>query len=156
MKDWEQLTDEPAAAYARFLIYRNLGPGRTLDAAYAANSPKARKGKKRQGIAPGQWTKESSDFEWRARATAWDIEQLQNIVPGAIVSVFGAIDEFALVTLRALQSGSMRPRTWAQLMSAMGVLIGFISPETAKHAMDQFRRTVEPGAEETDGGDKPV
>jgi hypothetical protein len=32
---WEQQPGEPDAAYVRFLVYRNLGPGRTLRLASA-------------------------------------------------------------------------------------------------------------------------
>src|SRR5262249_28786381 len=35
LKPWDQQPDEPDAAYSRFLMYRNLGPARTLDAAFA-------------------------------------------------------------------------------------------------------------------------
>ncbi len=66
---------------------------------------------------------------------------LKVTVPNAVAAVFQAIDDFAKVTIIALQSGSVKPRTWAQAMGAIQILAGFISPETARNAMDQLRRT---------------
>lgn len=43
-KAWEQLPDEPDSAYARFLMYRNLGPARSIDAAFKTTATKRNKG----------------------------------------------------------------------------------------------------------------
>ena len=46
---WNLRSDEPDTAYKRFMIYRNLGPGRTLTAA----AQQATKGNKKTYLANG-------------------------------------------------------------------------------------------------------
>ncbi len=153
-KPWDQQAGESDEQYAQFLIYRNLGPARSLDVAYrsvnstATNRDKSRKGKKTSKNVPtatvrasGQWAKNATAFNWAERAAAWDVDMLKVTVPNAVAAVFQAIDDFAKVTIIALQSGSVKPRTWAQAMGAIQILAGFISPETARNAMDRLRRT---------------
>lgn len=66
---WDRQPDEPSKAFAGFVIYRDLGPGRTLDAAFKASDPK------RQDKVPhGGWTRWFSIHSWKARATAYDSE----------------------------------------------------------------------------------
>jgi hypothetical protein len=159
-KPWDKLPEEPDEAYARFLVFRNLGVGRTIDAAYAtirtsaANRAKSRKGKKSAKSttrASGQWFKDAATFHWAERAAAWDVEMLRVVVPETITAIFQAIDEFAKVTIETLRSGKVKPRTWVQAIGAITILAGFISPETARSAMDQLRHAV---AESIGSGDK--
>lgn len=62
---WERQDDETSIAYAAFLRFRDLGPGRSVLAAYNQNSHRARR-------APGQWNKWASQHRWKQRAAAWD------------------------------------------------------------------------------------
>lgn len=68
---WLQQPGEGDTAFAAFVIYRDLGPGRTLDAAYRAHAglSGAQEGTKR---APGGWKRWYSQHNWRARAEAYD------------------------------------------------------------------------------------
>ena len=66
---WNRLTDEPANWYNRFLLYRNLGPDRTLIGAVN----KARKSQKKPvQDAPGAWKDASEKYQWKERAEAYD------------------------------------------------------------------------------------
>jgi hypothetical protein len=93
----ERLPDESAAAYARFLAYRNLGPARTLDAAYRAfrGVPEGSKRCRR----PGQWQRESVQFNWAARALA------------------------------ALALKATKPNGWAEALEALKILGAFVPHE---------------------------
>jgi len=133
MEQWERLDGEPEVAYARFLLYRNLGPARTLEAAYSISCRAKAKDSTKRHI-PGSWGEECARYSWRERATAWDIAQLETIVPGSVATIYTAIGEFAKVTLDQLQSGKVRPRNWAQVMAALNVLANFVTPETADAA----------------------
>lgn len=70
---WHRLLDEPTRLYDYFLVYRNLGPSRTILAAY-------RKYKVMQGHtqyrnatqASTDWYKHSKTFGWYDRATRYD------------------------------------------------------------------------------------
>jgi len=66
---WERMTDESTKAYLAFNTYLQLGPDRSVDAAYrlAMNEPAG--SSKR---ASGRWTKWANTYGWVARAAAWD------------------------------------------------------------------------------------
>jgi hypothetical protein len=59
-RPWERLPAESAKAFAAFCAYRDLGPERSLNAAYG------------EGRAPGHWSQWSSEYRWVERATAYD------------------------------------------------------------------------------------
>jgi len=151
-KPWEQLSGEPDAAYTRFLIYRNLGPARSLDAAYRAFvGSSATKRAKTQAKANGQWTKDSAQWNWDERARAWDIALLSQMVPEAAVTILNLINETARVALETLKFGKLKPRTWNALSETVTILASFISPETIKAAIDNTRVGV-PESNPTEGG----
>lgn len=79
---WERLEDEPKNAYDAFLVYRDLGPSRTIAAAYGA-FVRMRKG--RSGRPPkrpsGQWQAWSVKFDWGDRVEAWDDQITEKVVP---------------------------------------------------------------------------
>lgn len=151
---WEQVDGEPNEAYARFLVYRNLGPSRSLDAAYLVHGGGAAKRGKPQQRASGQWMHDSSKFNWVERATAWDVSQLDSIVPGSVATIYKLIGEFARVTLMQIQSGKIKPRNWQQAMDAVNVLSGFITPESASAARAAMGHEA-PATGTVTGCDKP-
>lgn len=63
---WEKFPRESAKAYAAFVIYRNMGPGRSLIAAFKHSHAGAKS-------ASGQWTRWCGAFDWRRRAEDYDI-----------------------------------------------------------------------------------
>jgi hypothetical protein len=66
-QDWNRRDGEPAKAYAAFSKYRDLGPDRSLNAAYQVDS-----GLPASVRAPGYWAEWSSAWEWVERAAAYD------------------------------------------------------------------------------------
>lgn len=64
---WEQRDAESSAAFAAFLAYRNLGPGRSLSKAWEAS-----KGDRKGIGVPGQWRQWSVTHRWIDRSRAWD------------------------------------------------------------------------------------
>ena len=66
---WERWPDEPARWYDRFWVYCNLGPNRTLSAAYRQVAQ--RDGLKTQTL-PQHWREQARRWAWAARAAAWD------------------------------------------------------------------------------------
>jgi hypothetical protein len=69
MEVWDRQPAEGPKAYKAFLLYRNLGARRSLDAAYQLSLPEQQKSNKR---ATGRWTEWSRQFQWLTRAQAWD------------------------------------------------------------------------------------
>lgn len=65
---WNQLEDEPARWYARFELYLQLGPTRSLERVFQLVGGDAADGKR-----PGQaWYRAARDYKWAERAAAWD------------------------------------------------------------------------------------
>lgn len=171
---WEQQSDEPVSAYKRFLIYRSLGPARSVERAYEvyarsrANSrPCAPRVDGAEAptsgrIRSGTWLANSLRWRWRDRADAWDATMLTQTVPEAMAAIFGSIGELARVTLETLVGRELRPTSWGQLVEAVSTLAGFIAPETVQAAIDSAQFGVaRDGAGEhagpaEDAGDQPA
>ncbi len=66
---WARQHGEPALWHARFVIYRDLGPDRTIEAAY-------RTAAEREGlrsVRPGSgWYGAARDWIWAGRKAEWD------------------------------------------------------------------------------------
>jgi hypothetical protein len=79
---WERWPGESDAAFSAFVIYRDLGAQRSLDAAStqyhrrnhrAAEGPQ--EGRRKNAKCSGQVRIWADRWDWRARAAAWDAEQ---------------------------------------------------------------------------------
>lgn len=74
---WEKREGE-GRWYARFLLYLNMGAGRSLLGAVnlEKSSERAEKSRKKQSIrVPGAWNDAFKQWEWRKRAQVFDEEQ---------------------------------------------------------------------------------
>jgi hypothetical protein len=69
---WDIQPGEPPRWYTRFLIYLELGPARTITAAYQRVH---RRGKTPSKGPSGWWTAVARRWQWSARALAYDIRQ---------------------------------------------------------------------------------
>jgi hypothetical protein len=150
---WEQQEGEPDEAYTRFLIYRNLGPARTIEKAAGLLHDET-KGKKTK-VSTSQWTKDSAEYNWRERAAKWDIAMLSSVVPETAAYIFAGIREFAKITLEHLQSGTYSPKNWAEVKDSLVTLAGFVAPEIITNAVDNAQaggaNTEVPAPRRTDG-----
>ncbi len=142
-KAWEQLEGEPNEAYARFLVYRNLGRARSLDAAFRLDIGKATKGNKRQQ-APGQWGGDSVQWNWVERATAWDIEMLTLHGEAVVLDFIAAMRNYASKTLHASLRERLTPRDWGELTNAINTLGKFIPADTVAAIQDTAAEGKEP------------
>jgi hypothetical protein len=136
---WDQLESEPAASYARFLLYRGLLPGaRSLGAAYQLTARKGKNGVKKR--APGPWYADSAKYRWEERAHAWDIHVLTTSGEKAVVRMTALVCE---VVERALSSKlPAHPQSWSELLETVRVLSTVIPAEAAsllqrRHAAEQ-------------------
>jgi hypothetical protein len=120
---WDRLPDESAAAYARFLVYRNLGPERTIAAAWGAT-----KGNKRQPS--GAFCAEAVANEWADRAASWDVHQLLELGNRAARTYFATIE-------RALQKihdalDHIGPESWDQVLDGIDRLSKYIPQDALR------------------------
>ncbi len=65
---WDRQEGETPKAFAAFVVFRDQGPSRSLDAAYR-EARGQRSGNKR---APGTWTDWYTRYRWKQRAEAYD------------------------------------------------------------------------------------
>lgn len=141
---WDQLPNEPNEAYARFMMYRNMGPGRTLLAAYSAHvatfrnaATDAIKRQKTQQV-PGHWGEDSARWRWGDRADAYDIhilhthgEKLSKLWVGILVL---AAEKCA----QKLAQPGCRPKDFMQAVSVIDKLAAFLSPDAVKKLQPTF------------------
>lgn len=123
---WDQQPGEPSEAYARFLVYRNLGPGRTIEAAYGASSLKSRKSQ----ATSGQWFSDSASHGWRERAHQWDIEQLTQAGQRTVTAFVSALELACQRLLARMIEDKLEPKTWKEVVDALNTLGNFIPAET--------------------------
>jgi hypothetical protein len=136
---WHQKRGEPKGSYARFLIYRNLGPCRTVTAAYQV----VKKGAER---CPGQWQRDSTKWSWCERAAAWDIAVLLDVGKDVIVGFVNSLRALSRKTLAALNDEAIKPGGWANVLEAINVLGHFISPEAVERLCAQAADDRQPAA----------
>jgi hypothetical protein len=132
-KPWELQEGEPKDAYSHFLAYRNLGPGRSIDAAYFMAKESGRGRKKRPTRAkraPSNWGLESVAWNWVERAIAWDIENLETQGRAVVTMYFAALQKAALKILTALDAPNIRPKSWQGVLDGLHELSNVIPPET--------------------------
>ena len=72
MAPWDHRPDETPRAYAAFAVYRDLGPGRSLNAAYRSQGH-ARRSRS------ATWQGWFRTYEWAARAEAFDYENARKV-----------------------------------------------------------------------------
>jgi hypothetical protein len=72
----DRLPHEPDRWYARFELFRSLGPARTIDAAYRIAAIRDNLHAKRPGAL---WYDNARRWQWRERAQAWDNNQRENL-----------------------------------------------------------------------------
>jgi hypothetical protein len=101
-RPWDQLASETDEEYSRFLVYLNLGVGRSLDAAFEASRAgrgrRSGRGRQRDYQA---WLLEAARHRWRERAVEWDISRVPAMLQQAAVNLAALKAEIAAKALEA-------------------------------------------------------
>jgi hypothetical protein len=129
---WDRLSDEPAASYARFLLYRNLGPARTLERAYAAHAG-VPEGTKRHRV-PGSWRRASAARRWVERSAAWDVAMLSQAGREAVAAFVVAVRQISVRLLAAAADADVRLGSWSQVIQTINILGPHIPAELIRQA----------------------
>lgn len=111
-KAWEKRADESGRWFARFEVYRLLGPSRSIEKAFQAT----RDLEGLKGERPGHaWYQAASEMDWPGRAEAWDRserERLQAIEMDrrfdAREQRLGMIDQLIGAVFGVLQGANLR------------------------------------------------
>jgi hypothetical protein len=125
-RPWDQRPDEPPDAYARFLSYRNLGPGRTLPLAESCHGGATGRTKKH---ASGHWTEACVRHEWVSRAAAWDIDQLKSRGPELARLWTGILVAAARKAAQKLADPACVPKDFAAAVAVIDRLAPYITPD---------------------------
>jgi hypothetical protein len=131
-KLWDQIEGESPEAYARFLVYRNLGIGRSVASAIETLG---KSGKKRNG----QWEHDSSEFNWVDRAAAWDISNAKRVGESVVLMYIETLKAMWAKTLAVAVDKTTKPRGWEELIETVTTLGAFIPQETVAG----IRRSIE-------------
>jgi hypothetical protein len=99
-RPWEQQDGEPDDAFARFLVYLNIGPGRRLDDVFKALWGK-RAGRGRQQAYQALML-EAGRRHWRERAHAWDMHRLPQMYEAMLVNLAALKAAMASKALEAI------------------------------------------------------
>jgi hypothetical protein len=150
VKIWEQRADEPDRAYACFLVYLQLGPGRSLERAYeaASNRVKSRR-------SSGQWVYYSTTYDWVARSQSFDIDALSQHGTEVVINWVQSLVKLSELAFEKITSGTVEIHSLGQLLEVINVLGNFVTPETIQAAReftsgDFGRKVIEPGGAEED------
>jgi hypothetical protein len=129
-KPWDQLPEEPDKAYAAFLVYCHLGPGRSIDKAYEIATK--RTGKE----ASGTWRYYSDSFHWVERAAAFDVATISEHGRDVVVNWVRTLAKLSDLAFEKISSGEIEIRNLGQLLEVINVLGNFVTPETVQAARE--------------------
>lgn len=129
MADWEQLEGEKTQHYSWFLIYRNLGPSRSLERAY-----RAMKGDDQLTV-PGNWANLSVRYRWPERAHAYDLATINEAGTRVVTLFVEAMGELAAQAVQALRRHP--PSNYAEAMRALEALATLVPAEAVAHVQER-------------------
>lgn len=127
---WDQLPGESPESYARFLTFRNLGPGRSL--ALACNIHTSAAKRRKTPYASGTWQDDSAKNEWVARATAWDIHQISAQGDELARLWVGILVSAATKAAQKLADPRCKPKDFAQALSVVEKLSPYLTPDVLR------------------------
>lgn len=144
---WDQLPEESKASYARFLTYRNLGRGRSVEKAYAQDSEKE-KGSKR--LTSGLWYRESRANQWVDRAHAWDVAQLERQGEQTAVTYVAALQRYVEALYEGM--GLLKPKSFNDATEALKLLGSLLPGSALGNLINSYRNGPQPEPEQEPGG----
>lgn len=163
---WQRREDESFMWYNRFKTYLNLGPKRSLRAAVQASIDGNElqivpRSTEKQALTivtsdevPGSWKSASSQFQWVARASAWDNWVKDRIVEKTINETLEGL-AFSLHRITALQGmatkiqtmlnhpdNNFTPEQMIGLLTRLQVIIRDIREEARIFNREDVRKTL--------------
>ncbi len=132
---WDKLTAESDEAYARFLMYRNLGPTRSVRRCYYRYLQEFDnfQGPPNGVRPPYSWQMESQRQFWRERSVAWDVRNLSAYGQKIVALHSEAIAEIARKNLRAARRLKVGMKGWAELQTSLRTVAEYLTPELLKN-----------------------
>ncbi|MCL5950741.1 MAG: hypothetical protein M1132_03310 [Chloroflexi bacterium] len=128
---WDRLDGEPLAAFNKFVVYRSLGPGRSLGKAaalYGRSSSRSNRAKLRRPS--GRWSTLSVRWAWVSRAQAYDCWVVLSNSDKAILGFYEGVTVAIEKSVRELKETN--PKGWKQASQTLATFASFISNGSAK------------------------
>lgn len=125
---WAQQSGETDTAYRAFLVYRNLGPKRTVKLAFHAWMEAKGDGgavDSRQYV-PARWQGWSARHSWQVRAQRWDISELIQSGTRVPLMLNIVIERAAVRLLDAMTNDGVRPQTWDDVIKTITLLTNIV------------------------------
>lgn len=129
---WDRLSVEDDLDYSYFLVFRNLGPRRTLRAAYrhfASSFGNAQKTPLSGVNVPEKWKSLRRENRWVERASAWDVHCLKSVGCRVAVNQSQAILSLSREAVRTARKVRLDPEQPAELLDVMRTIQGYLTPD---------------------------
>jgi hypothetical protein len=147
-KLWDQLDGEEQADYDRFLLYRDTGPGRSLDCTYlewrlahaTVNGEGALAPGENGCRAPGSWQRVAREFRWFQRARAFDVHGFATDGQDTILAAYRYILRLALRGMASLDEDGHKPGSpeWDAHLKTVSTIVNLI-PQASIEALLRAR-----------------
>lgn len=131
LQPWQKQEGESNTEYAKYLVYQNMGPGRTVLRAYRAY-------KQDPNITTysGAFRRLSTVRRWIDRASAYDVYAMSDRGTGIVVNWVEALVLLSERTLSAIIDQDLRPKNLEEALRIIDVLSQFVTPETVQAARE--------------------
>lgn len=138
---WSKLPAESDEAYSRFLIYRNLGPCRSIRRAYFRYLQEYdgyRGGIK--GInPPHNWRAECAEYFWVERSAAWDVRNLSAYGARIAVLHVQAMTKVAEKSVRYAKRLEPGDEGWGDLLDSIRLVAEFLTPDVIRAIQERSK-----------------
>jgi hypothetical protein len=159
MQPWEQQPGEPDKAYTHFLCYRDFGPERSLEKAYQSTLPVrtnaeggiVERNKRQQ--ASGAWSKESSRWNWSARAHAWDLHQFSTYGRNTVFAYVRLVHGMVSREMTTLDDPALKPSAWKEFQETVESIAKLIPSASVDALLRAGNNGPEPAGEPADKAD---
>lgn len=138
---WEQEPAEDADSYARFLVYRNCGPTRSLRKAYFRylQAYDGYTGGTERLHVPGTWHKDCVEHQWVNRAAAWDVANLVSHGARLVALHAGTVLQIAKKNARAARRLKPGDDGWDDLCKSTKLVQEWLTPEVVRGVQERGR-----------------
>ena len=129
---WDRLPVEDDLDYSYFLVFRNLGPRRTLRAAYrqfAATFGNAQKVPMSGVNVPDKWKNLRRDNRWVERASAWDVSNLKSVGSQLVVNQSRSLLILSRKALTAAGKVAISTEDARELLEVLKAVQAYLTPE---------------------------
>jgi hypothetical protein len=131
---WDKQPAESEQLYIRFLMYRNLGPTRTLRKAWfkwlAEQDllPESKEDQKKLQVS-STWAQPCALHKWAARAAAWDISNMTAYGSRTAVCYAMTMSDVSVKVSQAVKVHKPGDHEWTHILNTLRVLAEYLSPE---------------------------